>query len=161
MVVLVVTTVLPSSGLLNSLPGLRQALQGMLCNAEETLNAEPFSTGMAGFGQYYGADFACVDAAGVSRSVNGQFNLLSAGVYSLFFVLGLLFSMMGIFRGTRKLVSAVGLSELTPTSSAPTKPTGTLAARLSALEDAYQKRQITAEEHQELRQKLLNQFTNE
>jgi hypothetical protein len=158
---LIATAVLPSAGAIESVPGLVPVLQGALCSPDEALNAQPVSFGMRGSGTFYSADLSCVNAAGVQRSVNDQFELLSVGAFLVPFSLGMVFVMVGAARMAKTQATLTVASEknkVTATQN-PTATRDTLVERLAALEDAYHKRQITEDEYQELRKKLLEQFT--
>lgn len=161
-VALIATAVVPATGGIDGIPGLMQVLQGALCSSNETLNVQPISTGMRGFGTFFSADFFCVNAAGASRSVNDQFSLFSVGAFIVPFLLGLFFVMVGAAKMAKAQAATLavepGKRKVTVTQI-PTAARDALTERLAALEEAYRKQQITEEEYQEMRRKLLEQFT--
>lgn len=161
-VALIATAVVPTTGAIGSVPGLVPLLQGALCNPDETLNTAPFSVGMRGFGTFYSADFSCVNAAGEQRSVTSRFEMLSVVAFIVPFFLGLFFVMVGAAKMAKAQAATLavepGKRKVTVTQI-PTATRDALTERLAALEEAYRKQQITEDEYQELRRKLLEQFT--
>lgn len=88
--------------------------------------------------------------------------MLSVVAFIVPFLLGLCFVMVGAAKMARAQAATLavepGKRKVTVTQI-PTATRDALTERLAAFEEAYRKQQITEEAYQELRRKLLEQFT--
>lgn len=162
-VALIVTVVLPAADALESIPGLTPLLQTLLCSPDETLDVEPVSTGMRGFGTVFSADLSCVNPSGAQRSVTDSLTLIGIGAFLIPFFLGMFALMKGTAKPSQNQVTSTNdpIKRTVTVTSIATPARDTLTTRLAELEDAYRNQQITEEEHQTMRQKLLEQFTRD
>lgn len=166
---LCVLVVLPVLPFLSESPALDNVLKPILCNTEERIEREQYSSRTRDDGTSYSMNVYCVYQNGQRRDVTDRWQVISLVSFLAPFLLGLFGLIFGLNRAAKNRTitattatinlmganpSRIKLENMLAAMPKPTKQS--LTERLKQLEEARNAGLISAEEYDRLRKEILD-----
>lgn len=160
--------VLPVVPFLSEISLFDSLLKPILCEPDETIEREPYSSPNSEGGTSYSMNVYCIRAREIRRDVTERWQIIGAMSFIVPFLIGLFGLIFGIKRAGPKMVmvganpSVFGLDasnfkmDMLKTATATKSGKGSLAERLKEIEDARQVGLISSEEYDRLRKEILD-----